>query len=188
MYQFIAATLFTQKKCHLPGLGYLALDSSPAQLDFANTQLLSPQYQVHFVPTDNGEQRFNEFSALSQLMKSQLATSGQVILDGVGRFYKSDEGQVSFEAEQAESIFFQPVSAPRMLRQDATHQVLVGDKSIMSSGQPVAHENLPIANDTTIVQGSRWWLWAIVLFGVAIAGFTLYLLKYANGFLGNMQP
>jgi hypothetical protein len=190
MYQVIAATLFAQKKCNLPGLGYLSLSTTTAQLDFANTQLLSPQYQVQFVPVSNGEQKFNEFSAISQLIKSQLDTRGEVHLDGLGKLYKTSSGDIEFAAIPFEAAFLQPVPALRVLRADAAHQVQVGDKQIVTGVVPAvlpADLDLPQANSsaTTWV---RWWYWAIVFALIAISGFAIYFSKYKQGILGNMQP
>ena len=180
MYDVIAPSFFQRKQCHLPGIGTLLMITHPAQTDFVNTQIKAPVQEITFTAVTDDENIFNEFSAISELMKRTLDEERTVILNGVGTFSKDDAGEIHFAAIQLDAIYTPPVTAGRVIRQDAQHNILVGDRETNSA---IMTE---FFNDEEVVVKNRWWVWAIVLVAVAIAVLSFYF--YRNGWndLGNV--
>jgi len=182
MFDIIAASFFQKKSCILPGIGQLAFTNTTAVTDFFNSQILAPKQAIVFIPAANeGDPSFNEFSAISELMKSQLEKDGQVIITGVGSFTKLSGGQLYFKAANPDPVFFQPVQAVRVLRPDAEHNVLVGDKETTSTAM---NEMLQVEEEH-IVKKDRWWIWAIIGLALAAAVIAYYLYQYGFNSLGS---
>lgn len=177
MYDIIAASFFQKKTCVLPGIGRLAFTSKPSEGDFSNSQLLPPRQSIVFLPaTDKNDLPFNEFSAISELMKKTLETEGEVTVTGIGRFTKQPQGELSFKAIELDPVFQQPVEAIRVVRQNAEHNILVGDNQVTNT---VMNERLHVAEEKNYVE-SKWWIWAIVWLVTATALLVYYF--YNTGF------
>ena len=178
MNDLIASTLFQNRTCTLPGIGTLNIITRAAQADFVSAQIKAPVQTIAFTPSIN-ENIFNEFSALSVLLMKHLEESGELKLEGIGTFTKDEQGTIQFTPEEVDELFSQPVSAVRIIREDAAHAILVGDKETTST------EMTEFFNETPH-QKSRWWIWAAVL-GLVGSGVVIYYLVQ-NGFnlLGNM--
>jgi hypothetical protein len=181
MYQIIAPSLFQNKICRLPGIGTLTMITSPARHDFTNSRILAPTEAVEFIPEYNEENTFNEFSAMSELIKNKLDESGSVFLKGLGTLIRNDDGKISFEALQIDPVFFQPVYAERIIRENAEHALLVGDQETTNFQMTEFFNEKPLLK-------SRWKLLAIILGAVGICLLMIYL--YKNGFnaMGNVRP
>lgn len=173
MHQAIAPSFFQKKQCHLPGIGTLSMITHPAQTDFVNTRVLAPQQEIKFSAASKDENVFNEFSAISELMKRKLDGDGKVVLQGVGTFIKDEDGQIKFTAIQLDEIYTLAVTAERVIRQDAQHNILVGDRETNSNAMAEYFNDSPVITD-------RWWVWAIVLGSIAIASLCFYF--FTNGF------
>ena len=180
MYNVIAPSFFQRKQCHLPGIGSLFLITHPAQTDFVNAQIKAPVQEIKFTAVADDENIFNEFSAISELMKRTLDEERTVVLDGVGTFTKDGAGDIHFAAIHLDAIYTPPVTAGRVIRQDSQHNILVGDRETNST---VMTE---FFNDEEVVVKNRWWVWAIALGAAAIAVLSFYF--YTNGWngLGNV--
>lgn len=183
MYNIIAPAFFQKKTCKLPGIGQLILVTLPAEIDFLNTQIKAPQQSIVFAPASKNENVFNEFSAISELMKKKLDEEGLVAILGIGTFSQDITGTIHFEPVDLDPLFSQPVTAIRVIRQDAQHNILVGDKNTnnMEMTEMLNEEHPAIPPD-------RWWIWALALAIVAIGLLLFYY--YQNGwhFLGNSNP
>jgi len=180
MYQIIAPSLFQNKICRLPGIGTLRIITSSARHDFANAQLLAPVESVEFVPENNDEKVFNEFSAMSELLKSKLDESGSVFLKGLGTLIRNGDGNISFEALQLDPIFFQPVYTERVIRENAEHSLLVGDQQTTNVQMTEFFNEKPLLK-------SRWKLWAIILGAIGVCALIIYLSRYGFNSLGNIK-
>ena len=181
MYQVIAPSLFQNKTCRLPGIGTLTMVYKPAKSDFANSLILAPTEIIDFVPEQNERKIFNEFSAMSELIKEELDVSGSVFLKGVGTLIKNNDGQVSFEALQIDPVFLQPIFTDRVIRENTEHALLVGDQQTTNIQMTEYFSEKPLLK-------VRWKIWALILGGVGACLLAFYLYKYGINSLGNIKP
>lgn len=182
MYDLIAPAFFQKKSCRLPGIGQLTLTTTPAEIDFSNKQIVAPFQSIVFVPISGNENVYNEFSAISELMKKNLDEEGSINLAGIGHFYKETNGTIRFEQVVLNPVFLQPVSAVRTIRQDAEHNMLVGDKKTTNV------EMTEFLNEEDPIPPDRWWIWAIVLGLIGIGLLTVYFTQNGWSLLGNCNP
>src|SRR4051794_254317 len=129
MHQIIAPTLFQTKRCRLPGIGTLMMIGHSAKTNFADSLITSPNETIDFLPADNDENGFNEFSAISELLQKNLEENGNFSLNGIGTFIRDADGVIRFDAEPVDPVFIPSVVAKRALRKEhAPHDILVGDQ------------------------------------------------------------
>ncbi|UEG48614.1 hypothetical protein LK994_08185 [Ferruginibacter lapsinanis] len=171
MYNIIATSLFQNKICLLPGIGALSVETLPAETDFVNSRILAPQYTIEFSTENEGNAPFNEFSAISQLLRNEIDHNGSAEITGVGVFSKDESGKITFEPEKVNAAFTYPVNAERVIRQNAAHAMLVGDKETT---------NVVMTEYFTeeILQKDRWWIWAIVLGVLGIAAIVFHFTQH----------
>lgn len=183
MFDLIAPAFFQKKFCRLPGIGQLTLTTTPAEIDFSNKQIVAPLQSIVFVPISGNENSYNEFSAISELMKKNLDEEGSINLAGIGDFYKETNGTIRFEPIVLNPVFIQPVSAVRTIRQDAAHNLLVGDKKTTNV------EMTEFLNEeASVIKPDRWWIWAIVLGLIGIGLLAVYFNQNSWNLLGNSNP
>ena len=183
MEYLIAPTLFRKKNCRLPGIGTLSVKNHPAVTNVAEAVIKAPEPFISFSPAnENDDNIFNEFTALSELMRKDIDEKGIVTLKGIGDFVKTENGAIDFVPSHIHPLFMPDVTAIRVIRQNAEHTILVGDRETTNtqmSGYFVTEE---VAKPTT----DRWWVWAIVLGAVGLAVIGLYLLQNGVNLLGNV--
>ncbi|MFT3679354.1 MAG: hypothetical protein QM791_03725 [Ferruginibacter sp.] len=180
MYNLIASSFLQKKHCHLPGIGDLTLVTHPAETDFVNTAIKAPREEFTFTPVANGRIVFNEFSAISELMKRKLEEDGTVELTGIGIFSKEpSDDTIRFSPLKLDPVFYPPVTAERVIRQDAEHAILVGDKETTNTAMSDFYSEKEKVKD-------RWWIWALVLGGIAIGAIAYYLSQYGVNSFGNI--
>ena len=183
MYDLIAPAFFQKKYCRLPGIGELTLINISAEIDFSNKQILAPVQRIDFTPKSGDENMYNEFSAISELMKKKLDELGSIKLAGIGDFYKEINGNIRFEPVVLNPVFLQPVSAVRTIRQDAEHNMLVGDKKTTNV------EMTEFLNEeASVVSADRWYLWAIGLGLIGVGVLAMYVYQNGWNLLGNCTP
>ena len=174
MFDIIASSFFQKKICRLPGIGNLELATTPAEYDYGNRHIKAPRQTILFVSvSSSSENQFNEFSAISQMMKAELDKKGTLEVTGLGTFTKDSKGAIQFTAFPVNEDFFLPVTAEKVIHKDAEHSILVGDKETTNV------EMTEFFNETTIVK-DRWWIGAIVLGVIGLAAIGYYL--YMHGF------
>ncbi|MBC7686805.1 MAG: hypothetical protein H7211_01355 [Aquabacterium sp.] len=179
MYQIIAPTLFQNKICRLPGIGTLTMIQHPAKTEFVNNLINSPTETIEFLACNADEKLFNEFSAMSELLKRHLENKGSYVLNGIGTFMKEGEGAIKFLPVTADSILTPPVPAERVIRQDAEHAILVGDQQTTNTEMSEFFSGkAPLKN--------YWWVWAAALAAIAIAALAIYIYQYGFNQLTNM--
>ena len=189
MHHLIASYLFQNKTCPLPGLGTLSIHTGKAETDFTNQQIIAPERFIEFrerktsaagllnyvALTTNGN--LDEVSeALDHFcdhLKNEISVHGKVLLPGIGNFVTHDGGDIIFEQSALPAIFFQPVTAERVIHPKAEHSMLVGDKETTNTLMSEYFNETPAAKD-------RWWIWAIVL-GVIGLLILVYYFTATNG-------
>jgi hypothetical protein len=178
MDYLIAPTLFLNRTCRLPGIGTLSVVTSAAESDFHNSQIKAPVPSILFSASKDDENVFNEFTALSELIKKDLDEKRSVNLKGVGDFIKNEDGLISFVPIHLSLRFTPPVHVEIVNRQHLEHAMLVGDKettNIEMTQYFVEEEKTTLA----------WWVWAIILGIVGIAILVYYFSRQGFNLLGN---
>lgn len=179
MDYLIAPTLFQNKTCRLPGIGTLSVITSKAETDFVNSRLLAPVPSIVFLGTQEDQNVFNEFTALSELIKNELDKKGSVTLKSVGNFIKNEGGIIDFIPQQINKIFTPAVIAERVLRPATEHIKLVGDKETIN----IEMSEYFVEENT--VPKDNWWIWAIILGLVGAGVIGYYILEYGFNLFGN---
>ena len=179
MYDIIAASFFQRKSCVLPGIGKLSLVTYPATADFSSKQIMAPVQKIIFTPVATDENLFNEFSAISELIKKKLDEEGVVSLAGIGVFDKSNSGDIKFTSIQLDEHIQVPVTAIRVIRERAEHAMLVGDKETTNT------EMTELLNEEEEPAKDRWWIWAIVLGAAGLSLLAIYLYQHGINAFGN---
>jgi hypothetical protein len=181
MEYIIAPTLFLNKTCRLPGIGTLAVTSLSAEHDLVNAQIKAPLPSIVFSASQEADENvFNEFTALSELIKKDIDEKGIVTLKGVGDFIKNGQGAIDFIPRKVNSFFLPTVAAQTVIRQHTEHALLVGDKETTST------QMTGYFDETETTKKSQWWIWAIVLAVVGLSTIVLYLSQYGFNLLGNV--
>ena len=191
MHDLIASYLFQNKSCPLPGLGNLSVTTTGAQGDFSNNIIIPPFSSIQFTPGETDTASLLTWLANKTNTDKQQASSaldnfcGQLKnnpgsnLDGVGNFVIDSNGEMSFVPFELSPAFAQPVTAERVIRLDAKHEILVGDKQTTNIAMTeYLNEESP--------KKDRWWIWAIVLGAIALSLICLYATdKNASAEFGN---
>ncbi|MBC7850152.1 MAG: hypothetical protein H7Y31_10475 [Chitinophagaceae bacterium] len=192
--------LLQHKSLSIPGLGTIFIERVPAQSDFVNKQLLPPSYHYRFDKYfDAPDKDFFTYLALQRDMadyeairwynewayelRNRIRTDNPIRLEGVGLLHKDHSGDIVFEAEKQVPAYLQPVAAVRVIRSQAKHTVLVGDRELTND------QAVDVIHEEPLRERSRWWIFAIII--VAIALIILFFHFYTNGFsissLGNQN-
>jgi hypothetical protein len=182
MDYLIAPTLFQNKTCRLPGIGTLSVITGKAATDFVKSSMSAPFPSIIFSAAQKDENVFNEFSALSELIKKELDEKGNVTIKSVGDFTKNDVGGIVFIPQQVNKILIPAVVAERVVRKATEHVILVGDKETTNfemSGYFVEEDN----NDK--VKGHYWWIGPVVLGLVAAGIICYYIMQHGFNLFGN---
>jgi len=178
MDYLIAPTLFQNKTCRLPGIGTLTIVANSAEIENHDKQIKAPVPSIVFTPLQDDKNGFNEFTALSELIKKELHSQGKVYLKGIGDFVKKQDGAIEFIPIQLNPNFTPPVVAEIVTHQDAAYARLVGDKEAIST---VLTESL-VEED---IMKDRWWIWAIGLGAIGLAVLIYYISQHGFNLLGN---
>ena len=183
MDYLIAPTLFQNKTCRLPGIGTLAVITNTAETDIGKSFIKAPVSSIIFAASQEDENIFNEFTALSELIKKDLDEKGVVTLNGVGDFTKNAEGIISFQPQQLNDFFIPSVTAKRIVRQNVPHSMLVGDKETTNTvmAEYFVEEEVELKPTT-----DRWWVCAIVLGVIGLCIVAVYIAQNGVNLFGNV--
>lgn len=182
MDYLIAPTLFQNKTCRLPGIGTLEIVVKNAETFFGHQEILAPKPSIFFNPAvEEEEDLFNEFTALSKLIKKDLQEKGVVSLKGIGDFILTTEGAIEFKSIEISKEFMQPVIAERVVRQDVEHTILVGDKEVTNKAMTDFY-----VEEAKVAGKNRWWIAAVIVAFIALVAVVIYLTTYGINSFGKM--
>ena len=191
MQELLASYLVQKKICNIPHLGCLRIKTKPAELDVANKQLFPPTGEILFneiagnnLADDlveyiavhqhiNTEQAEEKITSWCNNAKHKLDSGERIIFNAIGSLQKNATGNIFFQSVRTNN-FYEPVSADRVIHENETHAVLVGDKETTSS---VMNE---FYREEIVETKSSWKIWAIVL--LAISLIILIFHFYNHGF------
>lgn len=172
----------------LPGIGKIALIKQPARADFSEKLFYPPQEEWVLFPNEDGSQEalinfiarkknISTTDAKQQLggyyleMKRQLIHHKEMNIPGVGIIKSGEGGALQLDIEVAENMLLKPVIAERVMRKDAEHTMLVGDKEKTSTEMNEWLSELEKGHN------NRWWAWAAA---IAVIAMGLILYSYSN--------
>ena len=181
MDYLIAPTLFQNKICRLPGIGTLEIIVKNAETYFGHQEILAPKPIITFEPALEEESIFNEFTALSELIKKDLLEKKNVTLKGIGNFILTAEDNIEFVPIAINNSFIMPVVAERVVRQDVEHLILVGDREVTTTVMADYFEE-----EGKATSKYRWWIAAIILAVISIVAIVIYVSSYGINSFGKI--
>ena len=178
MEQLIELYLYKNKKCPLPQVGTLQLSTSNAVAWYADKRMEAPMPVIKLSETVLPADDFISFIAARKNVSiaeagklladycgnlKKLDSNSESILHQTGRFYVNPEGLLIFKANELPAEFLPSVNAERVLHQEVSHNIVVGDKETNSV------EMAAFYADAANSRKEKWWIFAIIL---AIAGLS----------------
>ncbi len=189
--------LLLNKNCPLPGIGTLEIRQKPAVAVFSENSISAPAPQILLVGEERGADQLVDFLASEQSLSREEAVEQlsafctklqsmdsyrESVLEHTGRFYVNADGKLAFRQMAIPAELLPTVKASRLLRQDAVHQVRVGDTETDSVAMAEYLNGQPAPK-------SRWWIWAACLLLAGIAAIFLYFNKPGhNSSFGKSTP
>lgn len=188
MYKILNKYLFQHKSISIPGLGTLLMESNPATLDTGTRSAIPPAYYFRFdkyfdspdkeffsylaanqqIPDYEALRQYNEFAFA---LRDRLNHLQEAVWEGVGVLKKDGEGNILFDSALENPFFLQPVPAEKLVRADARHRLLVGDRERTSDEMSKWFSEEP-------VHGNRlWWLVALI---AGIAAVLIILFHFSS--------
>ena len=173
MYTILNRYLFLHKNIPIPGLGTICLESQAATIDASTRTIHPPVYRFRFDKFSDSpdkdlfaylsaQQKISDYEALRQYndfaysLRDRLNYFREAPWEGLGILKKDDLGDIHFESSILNPSFLQPVPAEKVVRTNAKHMLLVGDRERSSREMSDWFAEEPI-------HGNRlWWLVALV--------------------------
>jgi hypothetical protein len=190
MYGDLYQYLILYKQLNLPGIGRLFVEKKPAQFDVADKVVNPPSFTIALQSDNNtppksffnwlGSKlgiterdaviRFNDF--LFEL-KKQISAGNKLEWAGIGTISKGLGGDIKLEPSIENYSPGIPVSAIKVLRENAEHNIRVGEDQKTSS------QMREILHHSEDGRKTYWWTAALVLVILAIIFIGYYF--SANG-------
>ena len=182
-------------ECHLPGIGSLVSKEVPAVLDIIDKKIKAPSSSIVFSKNElegasflrfmqaehdcddhAAQEKWDVFSKKIENLKPQDLLS----LGALGTLQKNSNDQLELIPFQNLNIYHQEIPAYRLIKLNAPHSILVGDKETTREAmQEFYVEKVPAYK-------SKWWVAAIVMLVVSAALiFTHYFYFDGNSSFGN---
>lgn len=198
MINLIRTYLLQYKSISIPGLGTIYIEKTPAQSDFVNRQLLPPSYHYRFdkyfdAPGKEfltylaARKKIEDYEAIKVYnewalqLRNSISAETPAIIEGIGELRRNGSGDVVFEASVKPAIYYEPLPAERIIRTNARHTMLVGDKETTNVEMTdYLHE--------THKEKKPWWVYALIVAAVALVAIIFTLYKNGAGTpFGNQQ-
>jgi hypothetical protein len=188
MYTILNKFLYLNKSIPVSGLGTIFLENMPATVDASTRTLLPPSFRFRFdkfydSPDKNlfaflsDQQNISDYEALRQYndfayaLRDRLNYFREAEWEGLGTLRKDDTGDIQFESIVSRPFFLQPVPAEKVVRTNAKHMMLVGDRHRSNREMSDWFAEEPI-------HGNRHW-WLVALLG-GIAAILLIMIHFSS--------
>ena len=184
MLNAVTNYLLLYKQVSIPLIGSFKIQQQPAQLDFASRLILPPAAEIIYTTDDEvNEQQLSYLSNQSKSSQTEVHSQLQIL----GEQLKSRLAEQAFEwkgigylQQQGNEVTFKsafqnelaPVAAHKVLRENVSHAVTVGDKEMQS------HE----ASELLQAAPPKSYLMLIVWLLIALALIFIGYLFYVKGF------
>jgi hypothetical protein len=200
MYAILNKYLFLNKRIPVSGLGTICLENIPATVDASTRTVQPPSFRFRFdkfydSPDKNlfaflsAQQNISDYEALRQYndfaysLRDRLNYFREAEWEGLGILKKDDTGYIHFESLVSRPFFFQPVPAEKVVRSNAKHMLLVGDRQRSNREMSDWFAEEPI-------HGNRLW-WLVALLGGITASLIIMFHFSSHGWnvgsTGNQQ-
>ena len=199
MDELISQFLFQYSRCPLPGVGTLYLSNKAAWLNTADQLIAAPAGVVNF-SSDSGDpaplirfisgmQSIDAGLAEKRLKDycrqlSSLQDQQEWVIAGAGRFLSDAEGVISFEPETLPDHFMPEVPVKRVIRNDASHNITVGDRETDSH---MMTEMLKGKSKSPAFKKGEIAVLLLILFSVALIAYN-FKGSGDGGMFGNQTP
>jgi hypothetical protein len=201
MFDLLNSYLFQNKSISIPGLGTIYLETLPASVDISTKNILPPLYYFRFdkyfdapdkeffsylanhrrIPDYEALKWYNEFAFN---LRNRIHQLEKIEWEGVGVLRKDLEGNILFESCLGNPFFLMAVPARQVIRQDAQHRLLVGDRERTSGemNEWLQHENASR-------KSGSWWIYAAIVAALSLLFLFLYFSSkgWTMSSLGNQQ-
>jgi hypothetical protein len=144
MYGDLYEYLILSKQLSVPGIGTFLIERKPAGTDLTHRQINPPAYTINLhhnsgTPAKkffywladrlhiNYHEAIVRFNGFAYDLKNQVMSGDKITWDKVGMLSKGMTGDVRFEPVLKEYRFDPPVSAAKIIREKAVHNVRVGE-------------------------------------------------------------
>ncbi len=188
MYQLLYKYLVLNQHLSIPGVGSFDMVQVPARLDFINRSIQAPEPIVKFTnKTAIADKKFyafvanetniSEVDAIKQLhefayqLKSDIQTSHEVTLPGMGILKKETGGHLSFESAPVLHDYFPSAVAERVIHENTEHTILVGDDEFSNI------EMEELLEEQAKIKKDYWWVNALVLGSIGVAAIVYYYMN-----------
>ncbi len=189
MLSTVTSFLVQNRACAIPHIGEFSITTRSAVADPVNKRFLPPVDEIQFTPSEDvkaGGELINYISKkrntdpetaaiylnnFGEECKIKLLRGDELYLRSLGRLHKNESGAIVFVADEPVSNFRQPVRADFVIRPDADHPVLVGDKE-SSASEMIEYFN----EDEEEITGGRgkWWIAALLLFLLGVGAILMH--------------
>ena len=177
--------LVQHRSISIPGLGTIYVERIPAQTDFVNKQILPPSYHYRFDKFfDSPHKDFFTFLAARKNMaeyeaigfysdwaldfRNRIRNNEVIEWEGVGTLAQDSSGEVMFHAQSALPSYLKPVYAERVIRNNAQHTMLVGDKETTNV------EMTELLSEEVYVEKESWWIYALIIAAISLVAIFFY--------------
>lgn len=200
MIRLLHNYLILNKTLSFPGMGTLYIERTPALSDFINKQIIPPSYHYRFdryfdTPDKDfffylaAKKEMAEFEAIKFYtewvgdIRDKIKSGNEVELQEIGKFSESGTGDIEFEPFFVIPSGYNEVKAERLLRVDASHSMLVGEKETTST------EMSRVLEENKFIEKESWWIYAIIIATIAIVAIFFKFYKDGAGLeaSGNQQ-
>ena len=183
MDQLLAQYLFQYKKLSIPGVGTLEMIEQSPQFNVVDKLMMPPSYSCRLQPADRIPEHQLLFLSLSMNKapgetRQELDTFGARLKEkasdravrwkGIGTL-SAKGGALSLEADTIPAAGLQPVPAHKIIRENAAHAMLVGDRE---------RTTVEMSDSLRQVQPKRQWTvlvgWIILALAVLAIIFFIY--------------
>src|ERR1700712_3865490 len=179
MYAILNKYLFLHKSIPVPGLGTICMESVPAGIDARTRRIFPPSHRFRFDKFSDSpdkelftylssQQKISDYEALRQYndfaysLRDRLNYFREAPWEGLGTLKKDDMGDIHFESTIANPSFLQQVPAEKVIRRNAKHMLLVGDRERSSREMSDWFAEEPI-------HGNKLWRLVALVGGIAAA-------------------
>lgn len=201
MVEALNSYLVQHKSLSIPGLGTIYVERIPAQSDFVNKQIIPASYRYRFdryfdAPDKDfftylaSQKEIADYEAIrwynewAYELRNKIRTQQEVKWDSVGILRTDVSGEVVFEAEQNLVKFLDPVPAERVIRSNAQHRMIVGDREVTNTAMSDY-----LNEETVYVEKESWWIYALILATIAVVVIFFHFFQTGvnSGSVSNQQ-
>jgi hypothetical protein len=198
MEKLMAAYLFNNGHCPLPGIGSLQIHAGSAKAFYANKSILGPQPEIRLVNKEENATPFLHYLIRKLELNEQVVITmvgdfcakinhtghgEELSLANAGYFIRTKEGKLKFHSAEVPVSFFPEMPLERIIKPGNIHQVRVGDTETTSD---VMTEYL---NEAPQVKKFTWWMAVMLLLLIGIGLIIFYQQATSHQELwGNSRP